>query len=258
MKIHIISDLHLEVSDLNLPVTDADLTIFAGDISPGTDGLEYASQHAIKSGKSVIYVCGNHEFYRYDINKVRASMAELATPPKDNVGPVIHYLENNQVVIDRTRILGCTLWTDFLLFGLDNHDECMRLGQRCLNDFHLIQNGEFVFSVAESIKLHQASLAWLTKELNTPFAGKTVVVTHHLPSFHSVVPRYAGDYLSACFASRLDHLFGKADLWVHGHTHDSLDYTINGTRVICNPRGYCRFEGHPENGQFNPALVVEI
>lgn len=258
MKIHIISDLHLEVSELNLPVTDADLTIFAGDIASGTDGLEYASQYAIKSGKRVIYVCGNHEFYRYDINKVRASMLELTTPPKDCVGPQIHYLENNKVIFDHVRFLGCTLWTDFLLFGLDNQDECMRLGQRCLNDFRMIHNDQNIFSVTDSINLHQASLEWLTQELNTPFEGKTVVVTHHLPSFHSVVPRYAKDYLSACFASRLEHLFGKAVLWVHGHTHDTLDYTINGTRVICNPRGYCRYEGHPENSDFNPALVVEI
>lgn len=258
MRIHIISDLHLEVSDFNLPLTDADLTIFAGDIATGTKGVCYAGQHVKQSGKPAIYVCGNHEFYRHDMHEVRATMAELATLPKDYFGPKVHYLENTEVVIDHVRFLGCTLWTDFLLFGLVNQVECIRLGKQCLNDFRLIHHGDSIFNVADSIKYHQASLAWLTQKLDTPFEGKTVVVTHHLPSFHSVVPRYANDYLSACFASRLDHLFGKAVLWVHGHTHDSLDYFINGTRVICNPRGYCRYEGHPENGQFNPALVVEI
>jgi hypothetical protein len=42
-----------------------------------------------------------------------------------------------------------------------------------------------------------------------------------------------------CFASDLDHLVrAPVALWVHGHTHESLDYTVNGTRVFCNPRGY--------------------
>ena len=29
----------------------------------------------------------------------------------------------------------------------------------------------------------------------------------------------------------------RAQLWIHGHTHDSFDYVVNGTRVVCNPRG---------------------
>lgn len=93
--------------------------------------------------------------------------------------------------------------------------------------------------------------------MGEPFEGKTVVVTHHLPSMRSVAERYRHELLSACFASNLDHLLGYSALWVHGHTHDSFDYAAHGTRVICNPRGYCR-AGQPENRQFNPALVVEV
>ena len=63
--------------------------------------------------------------------------------------------------------------------------------------------------------------------------------------------------VSACFASELDHLFGKMDLWVHGHTHDNMDYVANGTRVICNSRGYVTMSGN-ENFDFNPGLVVEL
>ena len=73
----------------------------------------------------------------------------------------------------------------------------------------------------------------------------------------SVAPRFKADLVSACFASELDYLFGKMELWVHGHTHDNFDYEVNGTRVICNPRGYVTMNG-TENFDFNPALVVEV
>ena len=49
----------------------------------------------------------------------------------------------------------------------------------------------------------------------------------------------------------------RVQLWVHGHTHDSFDYEVAGTRVLCNPRGYCR-EGRQENARFDPSLVIEV
>jgi hypothetical protein len=159
---------------------------------------------------------------------------------------------------ENLRILGCTLWTDFCLFGEVTKLMAMRAGQQGLNDFRAIHEGRLGhFSPQHSIDLHEKSLAWLKAKLDEPFDGKTVVVTHHLPSKQSVVDRYKDDLLSACFASELDYLFGKMDLWIHGHTHDNLDYTVNGTRVICNPRGYVTMNGQ-ENFDFNPGLVVDI
>ena len=72
-------------------------------------------------------------------------------------------------------------------------------------------------------------------------------------------PRFAGSLLNACFVSDAEHLLGagRTGLWVHGHTHDSFDYAVNGTRVICNPRGYAR-DGVNENPHFDPGLVIEV
>jgi hypothetical protein len=82
------------------------------------------------------------------------------------------------------------------------------------------------------------------------------VVTHHLPHRRSVHPRYDGDMLSPAFASDLDHLVrAPVALWVHGHTHESMDYFVNGTRVVCNPRGYA---GSDLNLAFDPTFLVEI
>ena len=46
-------------------------------------------------------------------------------------------------------------------------------------------------------------------------------------------------------------------LWIHGHTHDSFDYRLNGTRVVCNPRGYAK-DGANENPLFDAGFVIEI
>jgi len=135
----------------------------------------------------------------------------------------------------------------------------MKEGQHFLNDFRVIHEGEKGhFSPSRSVELHKESLAWLQAKLDEPFTdGKTVVVSHHLPSKRSVAERFKKSLLSACFASELDHLFGKMDLWVHGHAHDNFDYIENGTRVVCNPKGYETYNG-TENSQFNAGLVVEV
>lgn len=40
--------------------------------------------------------------------------------------------------------------------------------------------------------------------------------------------------------------------------HDSLDYVLNGTRVLCNPRGYAKPTKNYENGVFKPGLVITL
>ncbi|MCU0545370.1 MAG: hypothetical protein MUE44_24895 [Oscillatoriaceae cyanobacterium Prado104] len=78
----------------------------------------------------------------------------------------------------------------------------------------------------------------------------------HAPSKKSIMPPFDRDILSAAYASNLDDFVAKsgAQLWIHGHTHTQFDYTIDATRVICNPRGY----PDEPNERFNPQLVVEI
>ena len=262
MKLHIISDLHIEFDEYNIQVLDADVIILAGDIGVGMKGIDWATQHLSRTDAQIIYVAGNHEFYRKEIHSIRKSMKAYCSAPAgwggDDSQHRLHYLDDDEVVIDGVRFLGSMLWTDFKLFGEDKKERCMHAGQRSLNDFRLIDNGRSSFSPQDSIDLHEKSVKWLENKLkNEQFDGKTVVVTHHLPSEQSVAERYKDDYLSACFASNLDGLLGYSELWIHGHTHDSMDYVQNGTRVICNPRGYSR-GGRIENDEFNPKLVVEV
>lgn len=250
MKLHILSDLHLEFSEFEPPATDADIIILAGDIGKGNKGVYWARETF--PDKPILYVPGNHEFY----GTQRLETLRLLHIAGQQTG--VKILDGDEVVLDGVRFLGATLWTDFLLFGETKKSTAMSDGQLCLNDFRVIREGEKTpFTPARSIELHKQSLAWLKTKLDEPFDGKTVVVTHHLPSKQSVVDRFKEVLLSACFASELDYLFGKMDLWIHGHTHDNLDYEANGTRVICNPRGYVTYN-YQENFDFKPGLVIEI
>jgi len=150
----------------------------------------------------------------------------------------MHLLDNSSVTFNdphasgpdhEVRLIGATLWTDFRLFGNDPESisKSMHHAKNYISDFSCITFGSTGWMTpADSVKLFNVSAQYIADELDKPFAGKTVVVTHHLPSRKSVAARFAKDYSSAAFASHLDHLVVKSDLWIHGHTHDSFDYLI--------------------------------
>lgn len=250
MKIQILSDLHLEHMAFDAPQTDADVVVLAGDIGKAAHGINWARSTFID--KEIVFVPGNHEYYGAQRLDALAQMRIAAQECN------ICLLDDDEIVIQGVRFLGMSLWTDFLLFGEAEKQWVMREGQEYLADFREIQEGlSGYFSPQHSIALHKTSLEWLNAKLTAPFNGKTVVVTHHLPSILSVPKRFKQSRLSACFASNLDNLFGKMALWVHGHSHDNADYMANGTRVVCNPRGYVTYN-MTENFDFDPTLVIEI
>jgi len=247
MKIHILNDLHIEFADFTIPETDADVLILAGDIGVGLGGLKWLEGQNFK--KPVIYVPGNHEFYRHDIS--------LIDEMKNYALPNVHVLNDSVVKIDGVRFLGCTLWTDFGYFGEAEKFFAMQRASSCMADFSRIKYAGKTFSPNDAIKLHIDSRDWLKCMLEESFDGKTVVVTHHAPASGSVHPRYVNDLLTAAFVSNLEGLMGVScvDLWAHGHMHDAFDYDVYGTRVVCNPCGYVPDEN--VDG-FVADLVLEI
>ena len=250
MKLHLLSDLHNEfLRSKSVPPiaeTDADLIVLAGDIDTGLRGLEWAAGEAERLGKPVIYVSGNHEYYRYDIS-LTAAMRAFAAQHE-----LLHFLENDELVIDGVRFLGCTLWTDYRAVG--DPAEAMPVVMQRLNDHHLISNGERLFLPEDALALHRESRAWLAARLAQPFDGKTVVVTHHAPSLLCKHPRFPMDEFGTAFLSDLPELLAQADLWCFGHTHANLDTQVGRCRLVSNQRGY---EGEAMWG-FEAGRVLEI
>jgi predicted phosphodiesterase len=244
LRLHVLSDLHLEVDPtFRPPSTGADVLILDGDIAPGTDGVAAFANH----GSPVIYVPGNHEFYHSDVTTMRERLRKHAAAAG------IHFLERDELVLNGVRFLGTTLWTDFDLYGPSRLAEVFAEAQRHVRDFRRIRHGDRLITPEDTIDFHREALAWLTARLDEPFSGSTVVITHHAPHPASVHPRWHDNPVNPAFVSDLTRLMGKADLWIHGHTHDSFDYTIGGTRVLCNPKGY-----RDENRSFRPDLTVTV
>ena len=247
MKLHLISDLHLEFEDFTPPATDADVILLPGDIHLGTKGIEWAMA---KFSKPVIYVPGNHEYYRQHMKKLDGEMLEAAR------GSNVHVLLDDELIIDDVRFLGGTLWTDFKYSG--NQPFAAYEAKRVMEDFRLIRVDPNYrkFHPRDAMLKHAATKHFLWQRTQAQFNGKTVVLSHHAPSALSVAPQFADDELSSAYASRIEHLFGDdVALWVHGHMHHSLDYVENGTRVVCNPRGYSPKELNPD---FAPGLVLNL
>jgi predicted phosphodiesterase len=249
MKLQVASDLHLEFSpDWRLPAAAADVLILAGDIGARASGLSAFASAAKR--QAVIYVPGNHEYYGGDLKTVAAELR--ASAHEDG----IHLLDQDELILDGVRFLGATLWTDFDLFGQALRADAMRQAGRLVVDYHVVSNGaEGWLKPDHTRRLHVDAVAWLAGKLRQPFPGPTVVVSHHAPQRGSLAARFERSAISPAFVSNLDALMGPAALWVHGHTHDSFDYTVAGTRVLCNPRGYHPFEINPD---FDPQLVLEL
>jgi Icc-related predicted phosphoesterase len=261
MKFQIASDLHLDMLAhfpgyrVIEPAADADALILAGDIHQHARGLEAFADWPVP----VLYVHGNHENYDGDWLAVGEALKRTARETG------VHYLERSAVHFEGVRVIGTCLWTNYQLFG--NAPMAMQAAGQTLSDHRAIRMGEEgPFLPEHALAEHRKSVAWLQEQLDQPFAGKTVVVSHHGPHPLSVHPRYEGDIVNAAFVSDLTPIVERADLWVHGHVHDSFDYRVGKCRVVVNPRGYARNRRDAkvpadvrwENPGFGPQLVVEV
>jgi predicted phosphodiesterase len=250
MKLQILSDLHLGVAGMEPQHTDADVIVLAGDITRPPAACEWAQ----RLEKPVVYVAGNHEFYG---GELRRTLDELRSRC---AGSNVHFLEQDALAIDGVRFLGTTLWSDLLLYGDgDVRAQAITEALRFVGDFKRIAVGARLFTPDDCAQLYSEASAWLEGKLNEPFAGTTVVVTHFAPSPKSIHARFEGSLLNPCFISDTERLMGseRVALWIHGHTHNSFDYKVRGTRVICNPRGYAK-NGAVENPSFDPCFVLMV
>lgn len=242
MRIQYFSDLHLEFGPLEPVAAGADLIVAAGDIGLGAQGVNW-----LKSlDKPVVYVAGNHEFYAREYFETLSGLRIAA------VGSKVRFLEQAVWLFGGIRFLGCTLWSD--LGGDDNqHLEQLIHG---INDFRKIRYGGKSLAPAVYVDLYQHSRRWLLAQLEIPFPGPTVIVTHHAPTLwswrespsHLRRPAYCSDL------KEILHSFEIA-AWFHGHIHAVSDYRCAGARILCNPRGYA-----PDRlvAEFDPGRTVEV
>jgi len=250
MKIWIVSDLHTEFSPLRLemPATRPDVIVVAGDIStPLSRSIAWLGNLRRQTSLPIVAVAGNHEYYGTTLPAELHLGRQLAREAK------VHLLEEDATIINGIRFLGCTLWTDYDLYG--DPQTAMRHAAVALLDHQMIRTRQGLLRPDDALAIHRRSRIWLDAVLAETFDGPTVVVTHHAPHATSISPMFVGNPTNPAFASDLTSLVERhqPDLWIHGHVHAGRDYGIGRTRVICNPRGY-----GTENPGFDPGLIVEV
>lgn len=225
MKIHLLSDIHLESGPYELPPDlECDVIVAAGDIGVGTQGVEWLKT----LNKPVVYVCGNHEYWSshdkpVDMFQIQRDIRKAAE------GSNVHYLENETVTIDGVQFIGATLWTNLGSCGYELApgfiEEARWMGDSAISckefyqdeklydtfidvldrylDFSRKQNSHKIAIRNEAIKgaktgkwhplvslvLHNRSLSFIKEstkyDVNKP-DQKRVVVTHHHPSYRSL------------------------------------------------------------------------
>lgn len=266
MKLWIWSDLHTERNPSNIwtlngvePPAGADIIVCAGDLAHAGDWHWLAKQLVEIFDMPIILVPGNHEFYKQDTMEVALdAMLDVERQSiKEGWKHPVYVLHRKTIILDDVRFVGATGWVDFKpgledLAAEQRDIEMMyrfREAPSVLNDFRLIwpEKTPSGLRPSQMLDMHEADREYIIGELQKPFDGSTVVVTHHLPHPDCIVEAYRGEP-----ESRVNYLFANSQdafsdvmhsdmapaLWICGHTHEVVDVSIGNTRVACNPHGY--------------------
>ncbi len=252
MKIQYCSDLHLEFRE-NMeflkknPIQPiGEVLLLSGDIVLFTlmgkhgDFFDYVSDHF----ETVYWVPGNHEYYHTDLAEKRGTLFEKI---KSNV-----FIVNNQVVQHQNvKFIFSTLWTKI-------SPEYQWNIQQQVSDFHVIKYQGEPFTPDQYNQLHEESKQFIMQKAEQEFTGKTLVVTHHVPTFLHYPEKYKGDVLNEAFAVELHDFINNSniDYWLFGHHHINIpEFNIGKTKMINNQLGYVKYREHLS---FKRNVVIDI
>lgn len=249
MKVLVLADLHLE------HILDRDYLIRLGEaieyVGQGADALIIAgdlTESAVKnwrsairwlgtlypSSKTVLFP-GNHDYYHGgNISTLDKQLDRICRDSGCSFG------QSRRLVLGDVRILMTTLWTDMRLFEAEDDEavnDSIWRARQMMPDYGYgvitVGDPERPLRPEDTIRVHKKQRVWLTSELSKPWAGKTIVVTHHAPSAAAAGVMTP---LSPCFASDLDAEIElhRPDLWLFGHTHRSAEFRMPGGTLIRN------------------------
>ncbi len=241
MKIQYCSDLHLEFKEnknflKQFPIKqEGEILLLAGDVllfklmNEHDDFLDYISDNF----ETTYWIPGNHEYYHFD---AATKCGILNEKIRGNV-----FLVNNTTINHgNISFIFSTLWSK-----ISPANEWQI--ERRMSDFHVIKYNGFRFSSVQFNQLHEKSLSFLKQELESKPSGKTVVVTHHAPTFLNYPEKYKGDLLNEAFAVELFDLIESSgpDYWIYGHHHCNTPvFSIGKTQLLTNQLGYVQSNEH--------------
>ena len=259
IRIALASDLHIELSRGPVPIpqlpADADVIVLAGDITNRYHKTKNQFEQTFAAFRRqfkqpILFIPGNHEYYGSHFQTLNKELPEICSQHD------IKLLQMGHVDIKGVRFFGCTLWSDFLLHGEEEMPWAIQAAQRRLADYRAIGFDDELIQAINTRELFKQHYKWLKNALDEcPSNMKKVICTHFGPDKNCVSPEFDGDELNPYFVNNLtDFIVEQApDLWLFGHTHFNVDYTIGKTRIVSNQLGYQR-----EKTEFNPELCLTI
>ncbi len=239
MTINLISDIHCRNTNFTPnfhfeKLAPADVLVVAGDIGIFTNRdkiIKKINDNYIgkdKQFKHLVYCWGNHDYYATDDHWFKRHNDLYC-------GPL--FSDNHIDIIDNVAFICTTMWSPIS----DRYQFAIANG---MNDYRWIRG----FTTSKSTELFKRSAQWIIDmiELYKSQNMKTVVVTHHLPDSSLISPEFQTGSLSVLndgfavmdreWSTKL--IEARADLWLHGHSHQIIDKTLGNTRCIRNPFGY--------------------
>ena len=247
MKVAYLSDLHLEFKGRDFDLPDADVLLMAGDILLAKDLENIKSDNHLSSKqflievskkyKEIIWIPGNHEYYKSSIIDVPKLINKFL---QDEKLTNITFSECGYKVIDDVNFVFATLWTDLN----KGNPLTMSVGTGLMNDYSEIQmDSENLLNPKHTFAIHKFDKKFIEK--NIKLGSKVFVVTHNSPSLMSVTDRDIEQMSYYYCCTDMDDLFfdnPQIKFWVHGHLHSHIQYMINDTLVLSNCRGYAPYE----------------
>lgn len=263
MRIYFTSDLHADINNKsyknNIIPEDSKNSLFvlAGDVNTHLQGHDARSlfyeacEYYTKHFKYVIAVMGNHDYYGTDIDHF--SFKHIKN---------VYFLDSEKYLkIEGYLFYGDTFWSGMNNICFNQIEKyILQTGNR---DYQNIRKGFDVFAGKmfmkymtpdDMIQLHHYAVYNLFNFMQIPHLKK-IVVTHFSPSMRGITPDFATSMFNDYFHANMDQYIQNSDIryWIHGHTHQSLDYYIGMTNIVCNPMGYKQYE----KTNFNPLRFVE-
>lgn len=252
MTIQYASDLHLEFPEnkeflkANPLQPEAEVLLLAGDIVPFAvmdkhkDFFDSISDHF----EVTYWIPGNHEYYY-------SNVAERSGSFKESIRQNVYLLNNTVVQYKYVRFVFSTLWSKI-------NPVRQWYIEKNMSDFQVIKYNGYRFSLDRFNALHEKSFRFITSVPQQNDTGKTIIVTHHVPTFLNYPTHYKDSDLNEAFAVELSDLIEsmQPDYWIYGHHHSNVpDFKIGETTLLTNQMGYV------QNGEqllFKPGRKIII
>lgn len=246
VKFQIVSDLHIEyendglVDPLDYITPSAEVLILAGDIGSlyKMDQLKDFIRKVSQMFKYTIYVLGNHEFYKPPkspwLGLTHGCLLDRAMSLEKSI-PRLSVLHRQSVRFGDVCVIGATLWSNL----------------ECDLPRFIVQIDGMTSEKYNS--LHLQDKAYIDKMIKycEKEKLKTVVVTHHPPSYSVMKNARKRARFLSLYATHMDDFLDRVDTWICGHVHVNFDITTDsGSRLVGNQRGKPKDNINDYNKQF--------